>query len=58
MKMNVRGAPHFAAAKPKTPMPRSPMIHPSAQTRTRVRLPDANNVGVDPAPIVPNAGKI
>ncbi len=38
--------------------PSAPKIHPAAHTQTRVRLPDANSIGADPSPIVPNAGKI
>ena len=58
MKMSFKN-PHVAAMKPRTSMPSAPKIHPSAAAyRTKVRLPDATNIGTDPAPIVPNTGKI
>ena len=46
------------ASAPKTPAAHVPKIHPAAASmKTRVRLPDAQNIGADPAPFSPVAGK-
>lgn len=50
MKFSVPKGPKISAPKPGK-------IHPAAP-QTRVRLPDATNIGADPAPVVPNTGKI
>lgn len=51
-------APHIGAVHPKVGMPSSPKVHPAAQIKTRMRLPDSGSVGADTSPIVPNAGRI
>ena len=50
MKFSVPKGPKISAPKPGK-------IHP-AVPQTKVRLPDAGSIGADPAPVVPNTGKI
>ena len=50
--------PHISAGKVKTAIPQAPKIHPAAQIKTRVRLPDTGPIGADTAPIVPDTGRI
>ena len=51
-------APKTGSIKPTVKMGAAPKIHPAADFKTRVRLPDTSSIGADPAPIVPATGKI
>jgi hypothetical protein len=38
--------------------PPKPKVHPAAAQKTRMRLPQGQNLDNDPSPILPNVGKI
>ena len=50
--------PHVGGGKIRTQVPTAPKIHPAAQIKTKVRLPDTGPIGADTAPVVPNTGRI
>jgi hypothetical protein len=49
-----------AMGGPKPTIGKGPMgkVHPASIQHTKVRLPDSGAIGADPAPVVPNAGRI